>query len=258
MDEAIPDQKGRPTSWRRSLSFATCLLALMAIPAPGGSVAADPPVVDPVWVAAWGPLQEPAMNIFSMVTLPGDFRPGMEVESVNAEDLAAQLKRRPPGRRAVLLSRYCHSFWGHRPDLVRAGDGREYMGPWADEACRAIAKDWPRILAMTKYCGATIDLLVGDFEEHGPLGTWGATDAQMEAIRRDPRWQQGRAGVAPLAEAMRPLDGLDPGRIKDPRGEAFKQWNLAMSHIVAAYLNEALWLPARQEFPRINGSNYQG
>lgn len=258
MDEVPHDQAHRSPRRRPPSSPATCLLTLMAVVAPGTSAKADPPLLDPVWVAAWGPLQEPAMNIVSMVTLPGDFRPGMEVESVNAEDLAAQLKRRPPGRRAVLLRRYCHSFWGYQPDLIRASDGREYMGPWADAACRAIARDWPRILAMTKYCGATIDLLIGDFEEHGPLGTWGATDAQMEAIRRDPRWTQSRAGVSPLAEAMRPLDGLDPGRIKDPRGEAFKQWNLAMSHIVAAYMNEALWIPAKREFPLIGGSNYQG
>jgi hypothetical protein len=215
-------------------------------------------VQSPIWVAAWGTVDGDYPHIASMVTLPGDFRPGQQGESVNAEELAAQLKARPARRRAVLLLRYCHSFWGHRGDLVHASNGREYMGPWADDACAGIAKDWPRVLALTKYCGGTIDLLVGDFEECGLLGTWWMKDDQMEAVRADARWKEPRAGLPPLGDTLRDLDRLSPAEIKNGTGTAYKLWNLATKRIAAAYMNRALWESARAEFPAIVGSNYQG
>jgi hypothetical protein len=213
---------------------------------------------EPIWVAAWGKLREPKPNITSMVTLSGDLRPGAESESVDAEELARQLKARPAGRRAILLSRYCHSFWGHRRDLIRTPDGREFAGPWADGALATVSKDWPRILAVMKYCGGAVDLLVGDFEEHGRFSTWSMTDEQMRALMRDPRWSRPCAGLEPLGSTLRELDHLEPAAIKDPKGAAFKAWNQAIFSLATAHLNRALWLPAVEQFPEIVGSNYQG
>jgi hypothetical protein len=233
-------------------------IAASALAATVSAAAATQESPEPVWVAAWGSLREPKANITAMVTLPGDFRPGSEADSVDAEELARQLKMRPAGRRAILLSRYCHSFWGHRLDLVRTPDGGEFMGPWADDALATIAKDWPRILAVTKYCGGTLDLLVGDFEEHGRFSTWWMTDEQMHAVMKDPRWSRPSAGLEPLGATLRNLAGLTPAEIKDPKGPASKAWNLATFRLATAYINRALWLPAVEQFPGLVGSNYQG
>jgi hypothetical protein len=215
-------------------------------------------IEQPIWVAAWGSVAQPTRNVTSMVRLPGDFRPGQANESVNPEEIASQLKSRPEGRRALLLLRYCHSFWGCRGDLIQASDGREYMGPWADAAIVEVGKEWPRFLAMLKYCGGSIDLLVGDFEECGRLGTWWMTDDQMKAVRSDPRWHRRMARTPPLGEVMASLTSLQPGQIKDPRQSAFKTWNLGTKRIAAAYMNQALWEPAVREFPKLVGSNYLG
>ncbi len=211
-----------------------------------------------VWVAAWGSVSQPTTNVTSMVRLPGDFRPGKDNDSVNPEEVAEQLRSKPEGRRALLVLRYSGSFWGCRGDLVHASDGRDYTGPWADAAVQSIAKEWPRTMAMLKYSGASIDLLIGDFEECGRLGTWWMTDEQMRAVRSDPRWLRPMGGIPALADSMGGFGALDPSEIKDPRKQAFKQWNLATKRIAAAYMNQALWEPAVREFPRLVGSNYLG
>ncbi|MFM8874192.1 MAG: hypothetical protein ACKOJI_12770, partial [Phycisphaerales bacterium] len=94
--------------------MTSALVAIALLASAPAQHAAERQVQSPIWVAAWGSVDGDYPNIASMVTLPGDFRPGQPGESVNAEELAAKLKARPAGRRAVLLLRYCHSFWGHR------------------------------------------------------------------------------------------------------------------------------------------------
>lgn len=211
---------------------------------------------DPVWVASWGNPPVRCENIFPMVTLPGSFKPATANESVNPETLARQLKSSPKGRRSLLLSRYCPSFWGARQDSARTATGDEFPSPWADAAIADIAKEWPRMLALVKYCGADIDLLVADFEDGGCLGTWWMKAPQIDAVRADPRWTQGRLGLAPLSEAMRELDGVPPAKVR--AYPQFLKWNLEMGRYAAAHYNAALWKPAKEAFPGLRGSNYEG
>jgi hypothetical protein len=204
--------------------IAAALVVLLGTPAPPG---AGPEIRDPIWVASWGAVPPTCENIAAMVRLPGDFRPFGSSESVDAEALATSLKRLPPGRRSVLVNRYCHSFWGYRQDVATLPDGREVASPWPDAAIKEIDRDWPRILAITKYCGGSIDLLVADFEEWTQMWTWGISDAGIDALRNDPRWRQPRYGTPALASLLPEVQSATPRAIKDWGSSLYLRWNSA-------------------------------
>jgi hypothetical protein len=215
-------------------------------------------VRDPIWVSSWGSVPVGIRTMERIVLLPGDFRPFAQSESVNAEDLARRLKVIPAGRRAVLINRYCHSFWGQRADQTEAG-GKAFPTPWPDAAIKEIAKDWPRILQLLKYCGGEIDLLVGDFEEWGSLTTWWATDAHIEALRADPRWNEPRYGLPPLGAMLGDIAAVPALAIRTPGQDGpYLKWNWAIGRYAAGAMNVALWEPAIEAFPRLTGCNYQG
>ena len=165
--------------------IVAALIALLAQAAPTGATSA---IKDPIWAASWGTVPPACQNIVPMVRLPGDFRPFGPSESVDAEALAKSLKLLPPGRRSVLVNRYCHSFWGCRQDLAATPDGRGVPSPWPDAAIKEIERDWPRILAMTKYCGGTIDLLVADEELAARRAAWAPPPPALRGW--DKLWQR--------------------------------------------------------------------
>ena len=233
-------------------AIGAMMVALIAPPDAGRVI------VDTIWVSSWGQVPPASTNIVPMVRLPGSFRPFGESDSVDAEELAKQLRRLPPGRRAVLVNRYCHSFWGYRQDASRAPGNRDVPSPWPDAAMQEIRRDWPRILALTKHCGGTIDLLVADFEEWTALSTWGISDAGVDALRADPRWGEPRYGVGALAGALQDVASLSPKAIKDWGGPHYLKWNLELGKVTAAAMSESIWKPAAAEFPNLVGSNYQG
>jgi hypothetical protein len=232
--------------------------ALSVMVALSGPPIASAPVVDPIWVASWAGTPPQCRNIVPMVGLPGSFRPFSPNESVDPEALAGQLRRIPPGRRALLVNRYCHSFWGYRQDVARTTGDRDVPTPWPDAAIKEIERDWPRILALTRHCGGTIDLLVADFEEWTRLSTWGIADDGIEALRADPRWNAPRYGVPPLAQLLPDIAAQTPKSIKDWDGPHYLRWNLALGRFTAAAMSEAVWKPAVGTFPALVGSNYQG
>jgi hypothetical protein len=235
-------------------ALAVTLVAAAAQSAPPDAAG----VKDPIWVSSWGSVPAGIRTMDRMVLVPGDFRPFAQSESVNPEDIARRLKAIPPGRRAVLINRYCHSFWGQRADQAEAG-GKAFPTPWPDAAIKEIAKDWPRILHLLKYCGGTIDLLVGDFEEWGRLSTWWATDAQIDALRADARWNEPRYGLPPLGQLLGDLAAVPASSIRAAgRGGTYMTWNWAMGKYAAGAMNVALWEPAIATFPKLIGCNYQG
>jgi hypothetical protein len=240
---------------------AALLAAVMAVPPPaaGGSAPANPEhsVKDGVWVASWGGVPPNSVNIVPMIGLPGEFKPLAESESVDAEALARRLKAAPRGRRALLIGRYARSFWGHRPDQTEQG-ALKFSTPWPDSAIKAIERDWPRILQLTKYCGGEVDLLVADFEDWCQFITWGIGDTHIEALRADPRWHQAKYGVPSLAEQLGSLRDVPARSIRGTADGNYFKWNLAIGRVTAAAMNEALWKTARSAFPNLVGSNYQG
>jgi hypothetical protein len=213
-------------------------------------------LADDLWAASWGSVPANCPNLEPMVWLPGTFRAGGD--SVDPEALAALLKKRRQGRRVLLMNRYCHSFWGYREDLVSVDGVRSIPGPWADAAMADIAKDWPQILRMTKVCGGSLDYLVADFEEWGKFTSWNLNETEVEAIRRDRRWNCDSLG-APSMQAMTPeLAGVSSAAVIDPNGNHYLVWNKAIGRTTAAYMNRAVWQPAVNEYPRLIGSNYRG
>lgn len=211
-----------------------------------------------VWVATWGKVPIKSQHLVPMVFLEGDFRPDQENESVNAESLARRLAANPPGHRALLVQRYCHSFWGAKGDLGRTKEGMPYTGPWADNALRQIARDWPRILSLVKYCDATIDLLIADFEESGAFSTWSLPPETIDAIRGDSRWSQPVFGLGPLSQSLSTISKVSAESIKDPVSPYQLAWNQQVECVANRYQVEALWTPAKAIFPNLRGSNFAG
>jgi hypothetical protein len=249
-----------PSDWLFRESQASVALGRASITLWAVAVAVPVAVAcaDDVWVASWGSVPAGCVNLEPMVWLPGDYRPGVPGDAVDGEELAKQLKSRKPGRRALLANRYCHSFWGYRPDLVQGADKGHFPGPWADSVLPEINKDWPQILRIVQACGGSVDYLICDFEEWGRFTTWNMSESQIDAVRGDPRWKSSRLGTPSMAELAAGLDGLSAAQIKDPRGDAYLVWNYAAGRVTAAYMNTAIWDPAIHAFPRIVGSNYRG
>ena len=211
-----------------------------------------------MWVASWGDAGRQFRFITPMVFLDGDLRPDRPNASIDFEEIARRLKNRPDGRRALLMQRYCHSFWSAQADSVRGPRGERYSGPWADDALRQVAAEWPRLLALIKYCGGTIDLLVGDFEESGVFSSWSMTDAGIDAFRADPRWRSGHLGLPPLGELLSDISASGGAQIRDSSGSSKLRWNTEIERYAAAYMRAALWTPAVSAFPRVRGTNYNG
>ena len=215
--------------------------------------------VDPIWIAAWGDPGPGVRNAFRMIRLPGAYVPLADNESVDAEEVARELKRLPKGRRALLALRYCTSFWGVRGDATERGALPPVAGPWAETAMTQIAREWPRTLALLKHCGAELDLVVLDLEEWGRMSTWWLEPAQMDALRADPRWKLPILGLEPLSSRLADLERMPVADIKraGPQG-AYLKWNLEIGRTTAHIMSEALWNPARAVFPSLVCSNYQG
>lgn len=211
-----------------------------------------------VWAASWGSVPTGCSNLEPMVWLPGEFHPGASSESVDGEALARQLMQHPRGRRVLLVNRYCHSFWGYQPDLIKGDLVAPLAGPWADSVLPEITKDWPQILRIVKACGGTIDYLACDFEEWGNFTTWNLTDAQITAIRSDSRWSLSHFGAPSMREMMSSFSELSASDIKDARQDAYLRWNYAIGRTTVAYMNKAVWSPAVTAFPSVIGSNYRG
>jgi hypothetical protein len=211
-----------------------------------------------IWVAAWGDVPGNHPHITSMVVLGGDFRPDRDNNSLDADQLAQRLLSRPAGRRALLVQRYCHGFWGAAADAAIDANGNPVWAPWADDALRQIGRDWPRVLALTKHCGATIDLVVADFEESGAFSAWSAPAAMIGALRSDQRWRRPSLGLPALADTLSGLSAATSDDIRDSRKPYLIQWNAAIERLSTSYMNEAIWKPAKQVFPHVQGSNYDG
>ena len=232
---------------RAGLLCAACLFALPQVAA-----------AEAVWVASWGSVPSGCRNLEPMVWLPGDFRPGIRGDSVDGEALAQRLNQRMPGRRVLLVNRYCHSFWGYKGDLIPDAAGGQFTGPWADSVIPEINKDWPQILRIVQACGGNIDYLICDFEEWGRFTTWNLSEPQIAAIQGDPRWRLSHLGSPAMSELMAGLGRLSASEIKDSRADAYLTWNYAVGRTTMAYMNEAIWVPALKAFPKLVGSNYRG
>jgi hypothetical protein len=219
-----------------------------------------PPVAQDraIWVAAWGDVPGNHPHITPMVVLDGDFRPDRDNKSLDADQLARRLLSRPAGRRVLLVQRYCHGFWGAAADAAKDANGKPVWAPWADDALRQLDRDWPRVLSLTKYCGATIDLVVADFEESGAFSAWSAPAGMIDAIRSDQRWRRPSLGLPSFADALSGLAAASGDDIRDSRKPYLIQWNAAIERCSTRYMNEAIWKPAKQVFPDVRGSNFDG
>jgi hypothetical protein len=241
--------------WLAGATVAAAASAAGQSPAPR-----DRQPQQPIWIASWGRPGQETSNVFPMVRVAGEFSPFTDGEALDPEPIARQLERLPKGRRSVLLLRYGGTFWGVRGDAID-GDGRApaVPTPWAERAIAEIRREWPRTLSLLKHCGADMDLLVLDFESWGCMNTWHLDAAGIDALRSDPRWGRPSFGIEPLAASLAELREVAAADIRRPGPDGpYLRWNLAMGRITAAAMAAAIWTPAREAFPSLTCSNYDG
>lgn len=243
----------------RRLTRSVAVTAALSMPTWADSGQEGRTPVEPIWVASWGDSGQDTANIVPMVYVGGEFRPFAENESLDPEAIARQLRRLPQGRRAILLVRYGGGFWGTRGDAISKEGRPSVPAPWAERALEGIAREWPRTLALLQHCGAEVDLLVLDFEAWGCMTTWGLDPVMMDDLRQDQRWRRPFLGIEPLAESLADLEGVPSPEIKRAGpGGPYLRWNLAIGRLTARVMSEAVWKPARERYPRIVCSNYEG
>lgn len=213
------------------------------------------PPAQEVWVSAWKPVPGGLKFVTPMIWVDGDFRPGLDSESVDPEPLARASQSVPSGRRVLLWYRYFRSFWGARQDAIPLA-GRLFDGPWSQFAIDKVQSEWSRFLQLYKYCGGSADFVVGDCEEWGRFTSWGLAPGQLGAIRTDARFTQAMHRCPSLSDLTA---GVNLDEIGNPqRSTAYLEWNRAIGRLTAAVMARAIWDPAIAAFPSIKGCNYDG
>lgn len=240
------------------LAAAILLMSLRALPTDIDATV-DVRAMSPapaIWVASWKPVAEDLKYVTPMVWLDGDFRPGQDNVSIDPESLAAATKRLPAGRRVIIWYRYFRSFWGIAGDAVHCSDGTVFAGLWPVVSMPHIKAEWTRFLDLFKYCGGSIDFVVGDCEDWTRFTNWGINEVQLMCIRDDPRFKQPMFGIDSLSALTSGFEVKDA--IRPQNSAAYLQWNLQIGRFAAAVMNETIWNPAIARFPGIQGCNYDG
>lgn len=209
-----------------------------------------------IWVASWKPVADGLKFITPMVWLDGDFRPGQDNVSIDPESLAATTKRLPAGRRMIIWYRYFRSFWGIAGDVVHGSDGTAFAGLWPVVSAPQIKAEWIRFLDLFKYCGGSVDFIVGDCEDWARFTSWGINEVQLKCIRDDSRFKQPMFGLDSLSELTSGFEVKDA--IRPQNSGAYLQWNLQIGRFAAAVMNDTIWNPAIARFPGLQGCNYEG
>jgi hypothetical protein len=214
------------------------------------------PATNPeIWVSAWKSVPDGLRFVSPMLWVDGDYRPSADNPSIDPEPIARASRALPPGRRVLLWYRYFRSFWGDPADQIDAS-GKKADTPWGEFAVPKAMAEWQRFLQLFKYCGGKVDYLVGDCEEWGRFTCWGVNAAQLSALHGDPRFDKpmyGSPSLRALTEGI-PLDEV----LQPQRSDSYLRWNLEISRFTGALMNHAIWAPAKEVFPSLQGSNYDG
>ncbi len=211
------------------------------------------------WAAAWSSIPSGLENLEVMVRIDGN---GVGDDSwtsrtrFNAPWIASELALRPAGRRFLFGWRYRHCLLSDTLDRVSTptGGSTTWQSPFLDEASASIRAELDPLLAALDALGARPDGLILDIESAGSLSSWQISPEHLEAILQDPRsrtrtMSNGRTPIEMLA-------GYTPSQLLGTtagRGV----WNAVIDLLFADAMNESMFAPAVERWPRIVGSNYR-
>ncbi|MBU6209662.1 MAG: heparinase II/III family protein, partial [Planctomycetes bacterium] len=164
--------------------------------------------------------------------------PGSPVASDPAA-IAQQLLQRPEGQRVLCFWDVLYELADHPLDRIQTPDGKptEIRSPFMDHGIEATAQRVNSILAGIKRAGATVDVLVLDYERGF------AWDPRFASLDNDPRW----IGLA-RELGFEDLRGMDPARIA--------RWNEVMGRYFDDAIARSTDQPLQSVFPGARLANF--
>lgn len=199
----------------------------------------------------WSPSPYEHLTHFYWLT-QGDLEP--DRAEASAAKLKAAMDQLPVGRRAVFDWDNTRLLWDDPADRLRTADGTEFHAPWWDHGAARLAERYGRFFRAYRDAGGELDVFVLDMEHGvGGSGVGGGqehllldTREKWEAVLADPR-------AAQLREA---LGDVDAASLADRGSPAHKRWMAYAFWLTARYIEQALYEPARRQFPDVKFSNY--
>lgn len=165
--------------------------------------------------------------------------PGSPVAS-DPVAIAKQLLQRPEGQRVLCFWDVLFELADHPLDRIQTPDGKptDVRSPFMDQGIEATAQRVNTILAGIKRAGATVDVLVLDYERGF------AWDPRFGALDNDPRW----IGLA-RELGFEDLRGMDAARIA--------RWNEVMGRYFDDAIARSTDQPLQSIFPGARLANFE-
>ena len=185
---------------------------------------------------AWSPVSVDGVDFVAPFVWAG--LPGSPVASDPAA-IAQQLLQRPEGQRVLCFWDVLYELADHPLDRIQTPDGKptEVRSPFMDNGIDATAQRVNAILAGIKRAGATVDVLVLDYERGF------AWDPRFASLDNDPRW----IGLA-RELGFEDLRGMDAPRIA--------RWNEVMGRYFDDAIARSTDQPLESIFPGARLANF--
>ncbi len=185
---------------------------------------------------AWSPVSVDGVDFVAPFVWAG--LPGSPVASDPAA-IAQQLLQRPEGQRVLCFWDVLYDLADHPLDRIQTPDGKptEVRSPFMDNGIDATAQRVNAILAGIKRAGATVDVLVLDYERGF------AWDPRFASLDNDPRW----IGLA-RELGFEDLRGMDAPRIA--------RWNEVMGRYFDDAIARSTDQPLQSIFPGARLANF--
>jgi len=185
---------------------------------------------------AWSPVSVDGVDFVAPFVWAG--LPGSPVASDPAA-IARQLLQRPEGQRVLCFWDVLYELADHPLDRIQTPDGKttEIRSPFMDHGIDITAQRVNSILSGIKRAGATVDVLVLDYERGF------AWDPRFGSLDNDPRW----IGLA-RELGFEDLRGMDATRIA--------RWNEVMGRYFDDAIARSTDQPLQSVFPGARLANF--
>ncbi len=185
---------------------------------------------------AWSPVSLDGVDFVAPFVWAG--LPGSPVASDPAA-IAQQLLQRPEGQRVLCFWDVLYELADHPLDRIQTPDGKptDVRSPFMDNGIEATAERVNSILVGIKRAGATVDVLVLDYERGF------AWDPRFGSLDNDPRW----IGLA-RELGFEDLRGMDAARVA--------RWNEVMGRYFDDAIARSTDQPLQSIFPGARLANF--
>jgi hypothetical protein len=185
---------------------------------------------------AWSPVSVDGVDFVAPFVWAG--LPGSPVAS-DPVAIAQQLLQRPEGQRVLCFWDVLYELADHPLDRIQTPDGKttEIRSPFMDRGIEATAQRVSSILAGIKRAGATVDVLVLDYERGF------AWDPRFASLDNDPRWFSLARNLG-----FENLRGMDAARIA--------RWNEVMGRYFDDAIARSTDQPLQSVFPGARLANF--